>query len=189
MKIRDSGMPEETYWESFFDPKFILSHLQFDNTITDAVEFGSGYGTFTLPAAKIIKGNLYAFDIEPAMIDRLNQKIVEEKLSNVKVNQIDFVQKGTKLQDNSVDYTMLFNILHAENPLSLLKEAYRILKHNGKVGIIHWIFSESTPRGPSLDIRPKPEQCIEWLEKAGFKLNSGIIQLPPYHYGIIGIKE
>ena len=189
MKIRDSGMPEESYWESFFDTQFIFSQLQFDETVRDAVEFGSGYGTFTIPAAKIIKGNLYAFDIETEMMSILRKKIQNEKLSNIKIQQTDFVKEGTKLNDESVDYAMLFNILHAENPVALLKQAYRILKHNGKVGVIHWIYSESTPRGPSLDIRPKPEQCIEWLLQAGFKLGSEVIQLPPYHYGIVGVKR
>ncbi|MHB1687892.1 MAG: class I SAM-dependent methyltransferase [Ignavibacteriaceae bacterium] len=189
MKIRDSGMPEETYWESFFDTQFILSQLQIDNTVNDAVEFGSGYGTFTIPAAKIIKGNLHAFDIDPHMINRLKQKVREEKLSNIKIRQIDFIKEGTKLKSGSIDYAMLFNILHAEDPVKLLNEAYRVLKTGGKVGVIHWIHSASTPRGPSLDIRPKPEQCISWLNEAGFALGSGIISLPPYHHGFIGIKQ
>ena len=189
MKIRDSGMPEESYWETFFNPQYIFSQLQFDNKIDESAEFGSGYGTFTIPAAKIIKGNLYALDIDAAMIERLGKKISERNVSNIKVYQKDFVKEGTGLNDNSIDYAMLFNILHAENPVKLLNEAYRILKHEGKVGIIHWIYSDSTPRGPSLDIRPKPEQCIAWLNEAGFALGSGVISLPPYHYGIIGIKK
>ncbi len=189
MKIRDSGMPEENYWETFFNPQYILSQLQLDDKINNAAEFGSGYGTFTIPAAKIIKGKLHAFDIEPEMISILKEKISKEKISNIKIHQVDFVKEGTKLKDESIDYAMLFNILHAEDPVSLLKEAYRILKREGKVGIIHWIYSEATPRGPSLDIRPKPEQCIEWLKRAGFKLDSGVIQLPPYHYGIVGTKK
>jgi SAM-dependent methyltransferase len=189
MKIRESGMPEESYWESFFNPQSILSQLQFDNTINNAVEFGSGYGTFTIPAAKIITGNLYAFDIDPLMNKRLGQKVGEERILNVKINEVDFVKEGTKLKDSSIDYVMLFNILHADDPVLLLKEAHRILNPNGKVGVIHWIYSELTPRGPSLDIRPKPEQCIKWLESAGFNLGSDIISLPPYHYGLIGINS
>lgn len=188
MKIRESGMPEETYWETFFDPQFIFSNLLFDNTIKDAVEFGSGYGTFTIPAAKIIKGNLYALDIDDDMIEQLNKKISGENLSNIILSQIDFVREKTKLNDDSIDYVMLFNILHAEKPVELLNEAYRILKHGGKVGIIHWNYSAETPRGPSLEIRPKPEHCIAWIQSAGFNLASDIIPLPPYHYGIVGMK-
>ena len=189
MKIRESGMPEETYWESFFDTEFIFSQLQFNNTINDAVEFGSGYGTFTVPAAKIIKGDFYTFDIDPVMIERITERVSEENLSNVKVIKRNFVNDGTGLKDNSIDYAMLFNILHAENPLALLNEAYRILKPDGKVGVIHWIHYSSTPRGPSLDFRPTPLKCIDWLLETNFKIINKEISLPPYHYGIISIKE
>jgi len=188
MKIRESGMPEETYWESFFNSQLILSKLQFNETINDAVEFGSGYGTFTIPAAKIIKGTLFALDIDSVMIERLNQRINETKLSNIKVLNRDFVNEGTGLRENSVDYVMLFNILHAENPLNLLTETYRILKPGGKAGIIHWIHSSITPRGPSLDIRPTSLQCVGWLLEAKFKITNKEISLPPYHYGIIASK-
>ena len=187
MKIRESGMPEETYWESFFDTQFILSQLQFDN-INDAVEFGSGYGTFTIPAAKIIKGNFYAFDIDPVMIELLTKRVSEENLFNVKIIKRNFVNDGTGLKNSSIDYAMLFNILHAENPLTLLNEAYRILTPGGKVGVIHWIHSAITPRGPSLNIRPTSLQCADWLLESNFKIINKEISLPPYHYGIIGTK-
>jgi SAM-dependent methyltransferase len=188
MKIRESGMPEETYWESLFNTALILSKLQFNEKINNAVEFGSGYGTFTIPAAKIIKGYFYAFDIDPIMIDRLNQRIDEIKLPNIKVIKRDFVNEGTRLKDGSVDYVLLFNILHAENPDVLLNETYRILKPGGKAGIIHWIHSSITPRGPSLDIRPTSLQCVDWLMTSNFKIINKEIALPPYHYGIVAQK-
>ncbi|MDP3143663.1 MAG: class I SAM-dependent methyltransferase, partial [Candidatus Omnitrophota bacterium] len=84
----------------------------------------------------------------------------------------------------SVDYAMLFNILHLENPVGLLRETERILKKGGKVGITHWNYDPTTPRGPSMDIRPKPEQCIEWAGKAGFA-DPQQFDLKPYHYGIV----
>lgn len=188
MKIRESGMPEETYWESFFDIREIFSKLKLDNTISDVVEFGSGYGTFTIPAAKIIKSNIFALDIDTEMIDRLKQKSEQENLFNIKIFEKDFVKEGSGLKDYSVDYVMLFNILHAENPDLLLNEAYRILKQSGKLGIIHWIPSSATPRGPSLDIRPTPVQCSNWIRTAKFKIINAEISLPPYHYGILAIK-
>ncbi|MFZ6032134.1 MAG: class I SAM-dependent methyltransferase [Melioribacter sp.] len=188
MKIRESGMPEESYWESFFDMQLILSKLHLDETIFDVVEFGSGYGTFSIPAAKIIKGTLHAIDIDDEMINRLKERITAENISNIRVIKRDFVNEGTGMEDSSVDYVMLFNILHAENPLILLNEAYRIIKSQGKVGVIHWIHSTDTPRGPSLEIRPTPLQCIEWLLKANFKIINKEISLPPYHYGIIAYK-
>jgi hypothetical protein len=43
-------------------------------------------------------------------------------------------------------------------PEGLLREAYRILSHGGRLGIMHWNYDPATPRGPSMDIRPGPEQ-------------------------------
>ena len=83
MKVRDSGMPDEKLWNSFFDTKLILSKLQIDSQINNLVEIGCGYGTFTIAAARLIKGNLFAFDIENEMINCL-----KEKLSNLKINNV-----------------------------------------------------------------------------------------------------
>ena len=63
MKIYDSGMPEEKTWDSFFDQASILSKLHLTSECKDVVEFGCGYGTFTIPAASKIKGNVFAIDI------------------------------------------------------------------------------------------------------------------------------
>lgn len=188
MKVRESGMPDESLWQKFFNIEMIFEKLKIDHSLNDIVEFGSGYGTFTILAAKIIKGKIFALEIDPVMISILMNKISALSISNIVLKQIDFMENGTGLENNSVDYAMLFNILHAEQPIALLKEAYRVLKPNGKVGIIHWIHSSNTPRGPSLDIRPTPLQCVNWLLKANFKILKKEIDLPPYHYGILGIK-
>jgi ubiquinone/menaquinone biosynthesis C-methylase UbiE len=136
-KIRESGMPEEDVWTSFFAPAKILRILGLSKGVFDVADFGCGYGTFTLPVANMVKGKIYAFDIEPQMIKIVDQKA--KKLNKDIVVPIlrDFVSEGSGLGDLSVDFVMLFNILHFENPIGLLKEAYRILRCGGKVGIIH----------------------------------------------------
>lgn len=188
MKIRESGMPEREMWEKFFDPSKILTTLGLDSQINDVAEFGCGYGTFTVPVAKIIKGKIYALDVEPEMIRLTGEEAKKQGLSNIEIIQRDFMAEGSGLSDESVDYVMLFNILHLEKPIVLLGEAIRILKKGGKLGIIHWNYDPKTPRGPSMDIRPKPEQCIRWAESVGFR---GPIRydLKPYHYGIVLKKE
>jgi ubiquinone/menaquinone biosynthesis C-methylase UbiE len=185
MKVEDSGMPDVQFWESFFDPPSILSKLQLTPNIEDVIEFGCGYGTFTIPAARKIKGTLYAIDIEQAMLDLTSSFAQGEKLLNVKCILRDFMSIGTGLADNIVDYALVFNILHTNKPVQLLKEAFRVLKVNGIVGIVHWNYDSTTPRGPAMNIRPKPEECREWAVQAGFTPgNEEIIDLPPYHYGM-----
>lgn len=188
MKIRESGMPEREMWEQFFDPQKILATLGLDSHVNNAAEFGCGYGTFTIPAAQIIRGKIYAFDIESEMIALTEAGARKHGLSNVEAIQRDFAMEGTSLPDESMDYVMLFNILHLEKPEVLLQEAKRILKVGGKLGIIHWNYDPATPRGPSMDIRPRSEQCIRWAQDAGF---GGAVKfdLKPYHYGITLKKE
>ena len=109
-------------------------------------------------------------------------------MRNVQLLLRDFVAAGTGLAGASVGYAMLFNILHAEQPHILLREAFRVLSPAGTVAVIHWIHDPATPRGPDLAIRPRPEQCQAWLQDAGFNLVKSLVSLPPYHFGIVGRK-
>ncbi|OGV39049.1 MAG: methyltransferase type 11 [Lentisphaerae bacterium GWF2_49_21] len=188
MKVRESDMPEEGLWKSFFSPDVILKKLGLTGKMHDAVDFGCGYGTFTIPAAKRIQGTLHGFDVEPDMIEASQRFVELQDLGNVRLYLRDFMADGTGLPDASVDYAMLFNILHAEDPVGLLSEAFRILHDGGTAGIMHWNYDPETPRGPPMNIRPRPEQCAHWAESAGFIISRRHIKLPPYHYGIVARK-
>ena len=181
-------MPEEEIWASFFNIDLILSELDIDSDITDLAEIGCGYGTFTIPSAKKINGKLYAFDIEEGMIEKLEQELRSRHINNVIPEHRDILTRTTGLAANSVDYVMLFNILHHESPDDLLNEAYRILKPEGKLGILHWRSDIKTPRGPDLTIRPKPDQILQWIDRQKFSLYKGPTVIKPYHFGMILLK-
>jgi SAM-dependent methyltransferase len=185
MKIRDSGMPDEVTWTGFFDPISALRQLRFTSADEDVVDFGCGYGTFSIAAAQLTRGTVHALDLEPTMIAATAANALRHGLTNVRPVERDFVQQGTGLADSSIAYAMLFNILHAEEPLRLLNEAFRVLRPDGIVAVTHWIHDARTPRGPPLRIRPRPEQCLEWLHGAGFVPDPSVVPLPPYHFGVI----
>jgi len=186
MKTRESDMPEEEMWRQFFDVDAILRSLKLTSSCRDVVEFGCGFGTFTIPAARIVQGTVHALDIDPDMVAVTQAKTEAENLRNVRASLRDFVSDGTGLPSASMDYAMLFNILHAEQPERLLRESHRILIPGGLLGVIHWNCDQTTPRGPSMEIRPRREQCRDWAIKEGFRLlGSGVIELPPYHYGMV----
>ena len=180
-------MPDRDMWEEFFDPPKILIQMGLDSQVRNVVEVGCGYGTFTIPAAKVISGQIHAYDIDGEMIRITQTEAGKAKLNNVNTILRDIIVDGAGLPDESVDYVMLFNILHLETPEPLLKEAHRILRRGGKLGIIHWNYDPATPRGPSMEIRPKPEACIKWAEQAGFH-SPKRYDLKPYHYGIVLTK-
>jgi len=189
MKTRESGMPPEEMWSGFFDPDTVLKKLGLTANCRDVLEFGCGYGTFTIPAAQIIQGTIHALDIDPQMIDAANTKVLSSKVSNVNLQIRDFVSDGTGMPDESIDYVMLFNILHAFERNAMLDEARRILAPNGILAVMHWNYDSNTPRGPSMDIRPRPNDCKSWVEHSGFQMiGNDAIDLPPFHYGF-GFKK
>lgn len=152
----------------------------------DVVEFGCGYGVFTLEAASLVKGIVFALDIEPELVAETERKAREKGLKNVVPAVRDFMAEGSGLKESSVSYAMLFNILHIENPVQLLKEAYRSVRPGGLAGIIHWKKDENTPRGPSLAIRPTATQCRAWAEEAKFEfVREEELCCCAWHFGLV----
>src|SRR6266581_7106682 len=116
MKVRDSGMPEEAYWETLFDMPLILDRLKIDGQFGDVVEFGCGYGTFTVPVAKLVSGTVTTFDIDEAMIERTRQRSAAARVYNVRYVVRDVFADGFGGEAGSKDVCLLFNILHCEEP-------------------------------------------------------------------------
>ncbi|MCC6487292.1 MAG: class I SAM-dependent methyltransferase [Candidatus Hydrogenedentes bacterium] len=185
MKLRDSGMPDEAYWESLFDTELILNSLEIDAALGDVIELGCGYGTFSVSVAKRISGRLLTYDIDPEMAARTTARAREAKLDNVSCLVRDVFADGFGVEDASQDACLLFNILHCENPAHLLIEAARVVRPGGHVLAIHWRCDIATPRGPSLDIRPQPEHIVDWARDTRLLTHDGrILTLPPWHYGL-----
>jgi ubiquinone/menaquinone biosynthesis C-methylase UbiE len=176
-------MPKESEWSTFFDPAHVLKTLGLNNAVHDVADFGCGYGTFTIPAAQIVSGTTYAIDVDSDKIQILQQNIQDYGISNVVILEQDIFH--TDLHHESVDYVLLFNILHTQHPLELLTEAYRVLLKNGVVAIVHWNRDPDTPRGPPMKMRPNVDQCVEWGITTGFnRISARVYDLQPYHYGI-----
>lgn len=181
MKLRDSGMPDEAYWETLFDVPLVLERLGIDSSLGDVAELGCGYGTFSIPIARAIYGTLHTFDIDPAMVERTRERAAELPSGKVICELRDVATEGFGV--TGVDAALVFNLLHCDAPVALLHRAADAGRPGGLVLAIHWRYAE-TPRGPCLDIRPRPEQIPEWAEATGrLKREGDLIDLPPWHYG------
>ncbi|MCZ2344268.1 MAG: class I SAM-dependent methyltransferase [Bacteroidales bacterium] len=153
------------------------------------VDFGCGYGTFSIAAAQMTADTVHAIDIDPAMIAATQQNAEVAQTPNVIATLRDFVAEGCGLPDANAGYTMVFNILHLEDPVGLLREAYRVLQPGGRLGILHWKPDPDTPRGPPLAIRPTPAQCRAWAEAAGFQHERDLeLCCCSWHYGLVLTK-
>ena len=184
VKVFDSGMPSESYWNSLFDIPRILDWLDLDSVRGPIAEIGCGYGTFTVPVAKRTTQPLHAIDIEPEMIQKARDNVAKAGIRNVIFRQQDVLMDGTGLPADSVGLVLLFNILHSPERTQILAEASRILRMSGRVAMIHWRKDIPTPRGPSVELRPDPPAIMDSIVGIGlFPFgDSGILE--PYHWGM-----
>jgi SAM-dependent methyltransferase len=188
MILRESGMPAQTYWETLFDVPLILDAFGFTsapaNTTGDVAELGCGYGTFTLPLATRIRGTVHALDVDPAMVATTTARASAAGRSNVRASVRDVLTDGFGVPPTSCDAALLFNILHAEDPVALLRAARAAVRPGGLVAVIHWRSDLPTPRGPSLAIRPTAAQILTWATAADLTAPGSALDLPPWHYGL-----
>jgi SAM-dependent methyltransferase len=188
MKVIDSGMPDEAFWNSLFDIPRIINWLDIKNIVGPIVEIGCGYGTFTVPIAEKTNNQVLAFDMEPSMLEIAQKNVQQSELTNVQFSLRDILETGTGLESNSVGMILLFNILHFDERRAMLEEASRILNPSGVAAIIHWRKDIETPRGPIVHMRPDQDTILGSINGLDlhFKGNSRILE--PYHWGIQLIK-
>lgn len=189
MLIRESGMPAQAYWETLFDVPLILDAFGFTSDSAapagDIAELGCGYGTFTLPLAQRTRGTVHTFDIDPAMVATTTARATAAGLTNLRASVRDVFTTGYGLPPAGCSAALLFNILHAEDPVALFRSARDLVRPGGGVAVIHWRSDLPTPRGPSLAIRPTPAQILTWANTAGgLTAPAAPLDLPPWHFGL-----
>ncbi|MGP1667227.1 MAG: class I SAM-dependent methyltransferase [Rhodanobacter sp.] len=182
-------MPDETQWAGFFDGEAVIDKLLGAAAMRgNIIEFGCGYGSFTVPAARHTCGWVTALDIEPEMVALVADKAARLGLNNIRATLRDFVADGAGVEAGSQAHAMIFNLLHLAQPVALLREAHRTLQVGGVLSVMHWRSDIPTPRGPPLAIRPSPEQCRQWMRDAGFgEIECVDLQADgPFHFGLLG---
>jgi len=95
------------------------------------LDYGCGPGSFSIAAAQVVgeSGLVYALDIHPLAIERVQKTASEKGLTNIQTILTDY---KTDLHDKSVDTVLLYHVFHdVKNPDLVLQEIHRVLKPNG----------------------------------------------------------
>jgi len=126
----------DEYFSNFIRPhsQELVKRLNINNDVT-VLDLACGTGTITAELRKYIcpKGKIIAVDSSEQMVNKAKDKIDEE---NVEFICGDMLEILDEFQENSFDYAMCGWAIGYASPLELLKKIKRVLKQNGKVGII-----------------------------------------------------
>ena len=95
------------------------------------LDYGCGPGGYIIAAAELAgkSGKVYALDIHPLAIQRVQNIVSKKKLTNVETISSDC---KTGLPENSVDVVLLYDTFHdLGDPDGVLEELHRVLKPKG----------------------------------------------------------
>ena len=97
---------------------------------------GSGYYTFKI-APLVLKGKVYAVDVQDEMIDMLNNK--KKKLNAGNVEVIKSSDTTCNLPGNSIDLAIMVDVYHElAYPHEMLQSLHKALKKDGKLLLIEY---------------------------------------------------
>ncbi len=151
-----------------------LKELRIDQLLTDVaginkgmicVDLGCGTGAFSFPMVLQVgeEGVVYAVDDSAEMLDYLRTK---NPPPNLRLVHSDAEQTG--LDSRIADLCLLAFILHeVKQADTLVAEAFRLLKPEGKLLIVEWKAELVSP-GPPRKIRLSKEQVNQLCHQAGF---------------------
>lgn len=95
------------------------------------LDYGCGPGSYIMPLAKLVgeSGKVYALDIHPLAIQKVQDIASKKQLANVETILSDC---QTGLPSNSLDAVLLYAAFHhLSDPDVVLKELHRVLKPDG----------------------------------------------------------
>ncbi|WLR50310.1 methyltransferase domain-containing protein [Bacillus tianshenii] len=147
-------------------PEKVLSAL--DITKGEVVaDLGAGNGFFTLPIAEQTGKTVYAVDIEPKMLELLQERAKEAAISNITYIESDL--ENTQITADSTDKVLIGFVMHeVPNRQNVLQEVERILTSNGVALLLEWEAVESE-MGPPLHERLASNEFKAEVEAYGYR--------------------
>lgn len=134
------------------------------------LDYGCGPGGYVVPASEMVgkSGRVYALDINPLAVKRVQKIASKNQLANVETICSDC---KTGLQDNSLDIILLYDTFHnLSDPNAVLKELHRVLKPNGILSFSDHHMKENdiiskVTEGGLFGLSKKGKRTYSFLEK------------------------
>ncbi|MFC1644421.1 class I SAM-dependent methyltransferase [Patescibacteria group bacterium] len=173
----------------FVDPMEILGHVELTKGQVVA-DFGCGPGFFTIPVAELVggEGHVYALDVLEEVLTSVNSQAKTKGIYNITTKRANIEKDGgSGLDSGMADVVIVKNVLFQNNDKEIiLREAFRVLKDDGKVLIMEWNKS-NLMFGPEAELRVDIEDVKSMLEKIGFVVDESF-DAGDFHYVVVASK-
>ena len=169
-------------------PDEVIKALEISKTAVVA-DIGAGGGYFTEKFSKYLgpAGHVYATDVQDIMIEKLKERVTKRQLKNVEVIRGNF--DDPMLPKCSCDVVFFSSVYKEINGrIDYMKKIKTALKPGGRVAIIEFLPGLET-LGPPMNMRLQPEQVIQELSAASFKLVKSYDFLPREYFLIFALTD
>lgn len=168
-KPEDLGVLESPDRDEWQQPERIMDALRIADGARVA-DLGAGGGWFTIRLARRVgpNGRVYAEDVQKQMIDAINLRVANERLTNVEtiLGTVD----DPRLPGN-LDAVLVVDAYPAfSDPVTVLRHIARSLAPEGRLGIVDFKLDGVGGPGPPLDERLDPAVIRRDAEQAGLRL-------------------
>jgi ubiquinone/menaquinone biosynthesis C-methylase UbiE len=151
-------------------------------------DIGAGSGYYTSRIAKRVgpTGRVYATDIQPGMIQLLDQRVTKEGLANV--TTILGTADDPKLPPRAIDVAIMVDVYHElQQPQLFLQRLKDAFKPDGRLVLLE--FRKEDPSVPILEVhKMSVAEVKSELEHEGFVLDKVIDVLPWQHIIVLRVK-
>ncbi len=140
---------------------------------------GTGYYTFKI-APELTSGKVFAVELQPELIEYLNNKKAESNTQNLTV--VKSTEKSVNLPQNSIDLAFMVDVYHElAYPQEVLQSIYKALKPGGKLLLLEYRAEDSNVPIKTLH-KMSVTQVNKELNANGFKLSDRKDFLPWQHF-------
>ena len=140
---------------------------------------GTGYLTTRLAGLVGSTGKVYANDLQPGMLQIIQDKARTEHLSNVEI--VQGTETDARLPDNAIDLALLVDVYHEFwHPQEMLRSIRRSLKPSGELILVE--YRKEDPSIPIADThRMSVAEVRTEVEAEGFTFDHLVPGLPRQH--------
>jgi ubiquinone/menaquinone biosynthesis C-methylase UbiE len=149
-------------------------------------DLGCGTGWFARRMARVVapRGTVYAEDIQPEMLELLEQHVAAEGVKGVV--PVLGTETDPKLPHAALDWILMVDVYHEfQKPEPMLQAIRRSLNPTGKVALIEYRLEGTTASHIRTEHRMSVEQVLAEWQPAGFRLVKQYDFLPVQHFFVL----